>query len=291
MTGILRVEPVMSVVIPAHDEAAIIGQCLRRIVAGAGPGEIDVVVVCNACADDTAVVARSVGPPVRVVETAVGGKPHALNLGDAACEHFPRFYVDADVRVSIDDLRTVAAAMGEEGALVAAPGLRVDTSASNPLVRAYYSIWLRLPWVQDGLIGSGVYAMTEAGRRRFTEFPSVGADDLWVRAHFDRHERASVREATFTVPASRTAREVVRRKARILAANRLLTSEIAGLPGAMAPTPQRVLGVVRKDWRLAPAAVVYAIIGALATFEGRRMARTGTVRWGGDRRHVGGAPS
>lgn len=276
----------LSVVIPAHDEAAVIGQCLRRIVAGARPGEIDVVVVCNACVDDTAGVARSLGPPVRVVETPVGSKPHALNTGDAASEHFPRFYVDADVQMTIEDLRTVAAAMDEERALVAAPSLRVDTSASNLLVRAYYRIWLRLPWVQDGLIGSGVYAMTEGGRRRFTEFPSVGADDLWVRAHFDRHERVSVREATFTVPASRTAREVVRRKARILAANRLLNSEIAGLPGAMAPSPQRVLGVVRQDWRLAPAAVVYIIIGALAVFEGRRMARTGNVRWGGDRRHL-----
>jgi len=72
----------ISIVIPARNEAPVIARNLRALTTGAAVDEIDVVVVCNACTDDTAGVARSFGPPVRVIETEVGGKAHALNLGD-----------------------------------------------------------------------------------------------------------------------------------------------------------------------------------------------------------------
>lgn len=42
----------------------------------------------------------------------------------------------------------------------------------------------RLPTVEDALIGSGVYAMTGAGRARFDRFPEVIADDLFARNLF-----------------------------------------------------------------------------------------------------------
>ncbi len=60
--------PLGSVVIPAHDEAAVIGRCLDALFTGFEPGELDVVVVCNGCTDDTASAARASGHPVRVVE-------------------------------------------------------------------------------------------------------------------------------------------------------------------------------------------------------------------------------
>jgi cellulose synthase/poly-beta-1,6-N-acetylglucosamine synthase-like glycosyltransferase len=36
-----------SVVIPAHNEAAVIGRCLSSILMDAEPGEFEVVVVCK----------------------------------------------------------------------------------------------------------------------------------------------------------------------------------------------------------------------------------------------------
>lgn len=79
--------PLASVVIPAHDERTVIGRCLRSLADGALPGELDVIVVANACHDDTAEIARAAG--ARVVETPVAGKSHALGLGDARCRAFP----------------------------------------------------------------------------------------------------------------------------------------------------------------------------------------------------------
>src|SRR3954447_19697398 len=91
-------KPVVSVVVPAHDEEAVIGRCLDTLLAGARPGELDVVVVANACTDRTAEVAGRAG--VRVLATPKPGKANAIRLGDAECVTFPRIYLDADVELS-----------------------------------------------------------------------------------------------------------------------------------------------------------------------------------------------
>src|SRR4051812_17623879 len=102
----------ISIVIPAHNEAAVIARTLRAMTApkpedaGEAAGKVarldalDIVVVCNGCSDTTAEIARSFGPSVRVIETDVASKPHALNLGDAAATFFPRIYADADVVIA-----------------------------------------------------------------------------------------------------------------------------------------------------------------------------------------------
>ena len=56
----------------------------------AEPGEMEIIVVCNGCKDDTADVARAFGDPVKVVETEIPSKIKALNLGDEAATCFPR---------------------------------------------------------------------------------------------------------------------------------------------------------------------------------------------------------
>src|ERR1700739_295220 len=92
---LLRID-MISIVIPARNESAVIARTLRAITTDALPDELDVIVVCNGCTDDTATIARGFGTAARVIETAVGNKTHALNLGDQSARSFPRIYVDAD---------------------------------------------------------------------------------------------------------------------------------------------------------------------------------------------------
>ncbi|GAB3911511.1 hypothetical protein GCM10029964_117600 [Kibdelosporangium lantanae] len=80
-------EPVVSVVIAAHNEESVIARCLRTLSGSAKPGELDVVVVANGCTDRTAQIARA--ERARVVETPTAGKANALNLGDKECRAFP----------------------------------------------------------------------------------------------------------------------------------------------------------------------------------------------------------
>ena len=96
----------ISIVIPAHNEEQVIGRLLEGVTRGAGPGELEIVVVTNGCTDRTAEVAGSF-PGVTVVDSPVASKPAALNLGDATAKSFPRMYLDADIEVDIAAVRAV----------------------------------------------------------------------------------------------------------------------------------------------------------------------------------------
>ncbi len=205
----------ISIVIPAHDEEAVLGRCLDAILSGIEPGEdIDVVVVPNGCKDRTADVARGYGGRVKVIETPVPSKTNALNLGDAAARGFPRFYIDADVVLSLASIRHIAARLEGGSVPAASPAMQVDLSGSSWPVRAFYAVWTRLPYVREGMIGVGVYALSEAGRRRFEKFPDVIADDGYVRMLFTAAERARVDEAPVRVVAPAKLGDLVRVKAR-----------------------------------------------------------------------------
>jgi glycosyltransferase involved in cell wall biosynthesis len=213
-----------SVIVPAHDEAAVIGRLLRSLVAGDPDGDIEIVVGANGCTDDTAAVARSVDPRITVVETATAGKIAGLNAADAVATVFPRIYLDADVSVSVDALRALADALAEGGALVAAPTFRVDTRGSSWAVRAHYAVWELSDYRVAGLIGSGIYALSRTGRARFGAFPDIIADDRFVQLLFEPAERLTLPEHEFTVRAPRTMKAQVDRTVRIAIGNAQLAA-------------------------------------------------------------------
>ena len=142
----------------------MIGRCLDALFAGFGPGELDVVVVCNGCSDETAELVRSSGHPVRVVELGAASKPAALRVGDAAASAFPRLYLDADVVLPGSAARRGAgAAAGRRDRCPTADPLR-HRGRSAP-VRSYYRARSRVPAVLGSLWGAGVYGLSAAGRR------------------------------------------------------------------------------------------------------------------------------
>ncbi len=181
--GGTTVRLVGSVIIPAHDEAAVIVRCLDALLSGFARGEIDVVVVCNGCRDDTAALARGSGHPVRVIELEAASKSAALRAGDAAACAFPRLYLDADIVLEATAARRVLERLSC-GAIVARPPIRYDSSRSSAPVRSYYRARSRMPAVLRALWGAGVYGLSAAGRSRFDVFPDVMADDLWLDRQF-----------------------------------------------------------------------------------------------------------
>ena len=197
--------------VPAHDEAAVIGRLLRALQEGRVPGD-EIVVACDGCEDDTAVGRARVRRCLRSGAPR-GGKPAALNAGDRVSTRFPRFYVDADVVVTAAALHEVAGRMSEP-VEAGAPSSFVDTSRSSFLVRRYYDVWTRLPYLSRGLVGSGVVGVSEGGRSRFGEFPDVIVDDDFVRRLFSVHERVASTDEMFTITAPRTVRALIRVKTR-----------------------------------------------------------------------------
>lgn len=181
-----------SIIIPAHNEEKAIGRCLHALLPGAQDGFYEVLVVCNGCADDTAKVVAGFGDVIRCIETPIASKNHALNLGDEAASGFPRFYQDADVIQTAGTIKGVAEVLAAGDFLAAAPQIQMDYAHSSRAVQSYYDVWQKLPYVREGMIGTGVYALSKQGRSRFDKFPDIIADDGYVRALFKPHERTSV---------------------------------------------------------------------------------------------------
>jgi glycosyltransferase involved in cell wall biosynthesis len=252
----------ISIVIAAHNEEAVIGRCLHALLQDVQPNELEVVVVCNGCTDRTADVARAHGDKVQVTETAQASKTAALNAGDALVSGFPRFYVDADVVLPLFSVRRIAERLGETGRPVAAPVMSVDLRESSLAVRAYYRVWSELPYVEEGMIGVGVYALSEEGRRRFGRFPEVIADDGYVRMLFGRDERIRADEAPVRIYAPAGFLDLVRIKTRSRLGRYQLRQRFPELVAHERTTKsyRDAIGtIVVRPW-LWPAAIVYAAV-------------------------------
>jgi hypothetical protein len=272
--------PVAAVIIPAHNEASIIGDCLSTMLDGALHGEFDVIVATNGCTDDTAVIARRF-PGVRVVDTPVASKVAALNLADDSTQVWPRIYVDADVRVNVHALRETADAITNGGALAAAPRLHVEIEGRPWTVRAFYQVYAQIPWTQDGMIGSGFYALSKEGHDRLGRFPDVIYEDLVVSRLFRPTERVTVADATFTIAAPRTLRTLIAIKTRVATGN--LTYRRTppdGVEQHIVARPKRAyldIALRPSQW---PTLAVYCTVYALTRAGARRRYRQGnTTTW------------
>jgi 4,4'-diaponeurosporenoate glycosyltransferase len=116
-----RVLPLLSVVIPARDEAATLPALLGSIARAGGPA-LEVIVVDDASTDGTGEVATSFGATVLRLDgppPGWAGKPHACARGADAANGDLLVFLDADVRLLPGSLsRLVAAHTAAGGGLV-----------------------------------------------------------------------------------------------------------------------------------------------------------------------------
>lgn len=267
-----------SIVIAAHNEAAVIGACLDSLLDGAAPGEFDITVVANGCTDDTAAVA-SARSGVRVVELGVASKVAALNAGDEVASGFPRIYLDGDIRLGATAVRALAAAVAQPGVLASMPRRVLDVSGRPVLIRAYYAINGRLPVYRDGLFGRGAICLSAAARARFDRFPDVTADDLFLDSLYAPAEKRQVDSVSSLIATPRRTKDLIRRLARVRAGNERMRSDAPGVRKSSQLSWLRDV-VLPRPW-LAPAGVCYAAITLIAARSARR-SRGGTVVWGRD---------
>ncbi len=167
-----------SILVPAHNEATVIGETLRALAPLTEQG-VELIVVANGCSDQTAQVARTAAPGALVLETPIASKAAALRLGEAAATSMPRLYVDGDVRITAAAAADTLTALGS-GAVAARPPFRYDTQGASWPVRRYFEARSAMPSMAGHAWGAGVYGLSETGRARFDEFPDLVGDDLFI---------------------------------------------------------------------------------------------------------------
>lgn len=257
-------------VIPAHNEEAVIGRCLSGLTAGEGADALQIIVVCNGCSDNTAALAGQY-PRVQVVSIGTASKIAALNAGDQYASYFPRAYVDADIDTTAKDLLRAAQELSDRVHVVA-PRMNIDLTGSGWLVKCFYDVWMRLPYfATNHMVGSGIFILSEAGRRRFGDFPNLISDDGYVRSLFADDERRTASGCTFTVFAPKDVNSLLKIKTRVRLGNLQVKKLYPQLQIGGENSFSSLVGLVLKKPWLLPSGIIYVVVQWLT--KRRSMAR------------------
>jgi cellulose synthase/poly-beta-1,6-N-acetylglucosamine synthase-like glycosyltransferase len=274
----------INVIIPAHNESQVIGACLENLLAQTIQRPLRIIVVPNGCTDGTARACRRYadaaaarGFELLVRDIAAAGKPGALNHGDRFAKPGTRVYLDADILLSPDSLEKIAAELDTGPTLLCAPHVRI-APARSWVTRCYGRVWSQVPVVRTGVVGCGVYGVSEEGRRRWSQFPRIISDDKFVRLSFQPHERR-VCGGHFTIQMPEGLRELVRVRGRWCRGNRELVNRFPLFAGR---DRGRYLGTLRMLFSrpdLWPSVPVFVLVFFLGEVAARRLAGVGLKRW------------
>ncbi|MDR7252397.1 glycosyltransferase involved in cell wall biosynthesis [Nocardioides sp. BE266] len=265
---------VASVIIPAHNEAATIGRNLLALREGTQGGDLDVVVVCNGCTDQTAEVARRADPLARVIEIQQPSKAEAVRVGNTATDVFPRVHLDADIELSGVAVMQLLEPITRGSALATAPRRDVPKASCSRWVRWYYDVWESLPQVESGLFGRGVVVLSEQAQARVTALPRMMSDDLGMSDSFSGDERRVVPDAVAVIHPPRTVRDLVRRRIRIATGN-TQAAQLGVRRPASRTSPRTLLGLAVSRPGLALRLPVFLGVHVAAQLGARRAVRSG----------------
>lgn len=205
-----------SVIVPAHNEASVIESCLNSIINQKGIDHI--IVPCNGCTDNTADIVREKFPSVICLDIEKPSKTNALNVAEDKAKElgvgYPIFYIDADTRLSENCISYITEKMQDSAVLLAAPTPIIDTSKSSWVVKKYYQVWTKLPYIKEGVIATCSFIISEEGRKRFTRFADVIGDDGYVRCHFKNTEISNIEGAEIYITAPKDIFSLIKIKTR-----------------------------------------------------------------------------
>ena len=136
-----------TILIPAHNEEAVIARTLWYLSRGLPLGAYRLIVIANGCSDATAARARAILPQSHVIETETPGKlpciePWVRGCGQNAAHHLPR---RGSRYVTSDSLAKLLKPLLDGVAHAVCGKMDVDTSEASATVRAFYQGWCANP--------------------------------------------------------------------------------------------------------------------------------------------------
>jgi GT2 family glycosyltransferase len=278
------VNPTLDVVIPAGGDAGLLQRCLVALLCDGVGIDLCAIVVANgpvsrqnqASAQALLTAFENERQTLIVVTNSCPGKTAALNRGDRERRGGAVLYLDADTIILPGTLAAIVASLATDEPLLVAPPM-VLVRPEGRLERGFAAVWPRLSGMENDVVGAGAYATNAAGRRRWSEFPPIAADDLFVRSRFTRGERKLLATGGFLFNLPRGS-DLLRAKRRWDHGNRTLAQLHDVQPGNL-PTrslPSR-LGDVARLWREGPALACFVLLALSARLT--RGEKDGSAAW------------
>lgn len=230
-----------TILIPAHNEAAVIGRTLWFLSRGLPQNAFEVIVIANGCTDATAARARAATPQAKVIETDRAGKCHALNLGYAdSVKGGPVIFMDADLDVTSDSIKALIGPLTTGTALAACGQMDVVTTHASPLVKSFYRGWRTNPYFNRGKFG-GLFALSAVTAARLLPLPEITADDEFIRRSIPAPDIALAEGCTFTACAPANLFDLIKVRRRSIRGARQV-----GKMGLSRPDPSSLAGMFRQ---------------------------------------------
>jgi Glycosyl transferase family 2 len=263
-----------AIIIPAHNEAAVIEHTLRVLLAGFTPGEVTVIVAANGCTDDTVARARAIADWITVLDIPEPSKTGAIRAAEAQLGPGPRLYLDADVSMSAGSARAVFDRLCA-GAGGARPPVILDLDDATWPVCSFQRARSRISRVQQEFSGGGSYGLSWETRQLFGAFPDVLGDDLFAARVIPKGRAEVVNAPPVVVRPPRDSRSLVHVLARNVRGNRQLG--VLFPESAPLTTKQTVVSLARSI--RGPRTLADATVYAAFVTSGRVLAHRGDVRW------------
>ncbi|WP_076411022.1 glycosyltransferase [Shewanella sp. UCD-KL12] len=196
-----------SIIIPAYNESKVIIPTLESILFDEFICNSEILVVTNACYDNTVEVVENYKIDNRsrletrevvltIIDTPVASKTNAINLGIEHSSYQARVLLDADILISGKDLHTLHSKMLQNNALVASPKVAFNYQRSNFWVSHYYRVASQSNYNRFLRI-SNVIALSSEAIARLGKLPKIIADDDYIRRQFIQSEKLVVDECQF----------------------------------------------------------------------------------------------
>jgi glycosyltransferase involved in cell wall biosynthesis len=218
------------VIVPAYRGEDVLQRSLtslasQRFDEQLRPDDVEVVIAVNDGSTKTQEAARRLAPSVRAagircrIVSSPPGRAKAFAAAESTLANGPRLYLDQDAVLSPNALRELAAALMPGTGTMFATLRPLVAPARSLITRAYYRTWLELSYVRKAPASAGAYAVSEAGRARWTSWPTLHSDDKFVRLQFELAERRRLETASYEVVAPEGFRALVRARRRYFRGN------------------------------------------------------------------------
>ncbi|MBA3560511.1 MAG: glycosyltransferase family 2 protein [Gemmatimonadaceae bacterium] len=174
--------PFLSVIMPAHQGAAMLPRSLSSLMASDLPRESwELIVVDDASTDETALIAAGYADTVVRLPGRPHGPAYARNRGFEVSRGEIVVFVDADVSLHVDTLRRFAEVFCQEPDVSAVFGSYDDEPAEKGLITEYRNLLHH--YVHHRNVGDAETFWAGCGAVRSAVFRKAGMYDEW---HYSR---------------------------------------------------------------------------------------------------------